>query len=574
MKTAKNNPEELRTDLKILLLVVLYFGSAWIGFQLSFDNPLNIPVWYAAGTALALLIIMGKNAWPGIAIGSLLTQLYAYWNFPGISSEQIIFFTILIAGGATLQALAGNFLFGRMINATARNPFTRSKDAFSFLFVSVAISGISATFYSAAMLVTTITPFETTLQTWISWWIGNTVGILLITPIVLAWRGGISVSINRDKILEILLLIACVAGVAALYRIENLSGTMERAFPFLVIPFLLWLAFRFKLAVALSIMGVVALFGIFRTTEGIGPLFLPEIFGSTILIQAFVGVISVSTLIVAATVTERNSIQRELESFNETLESQVTRRTRALNKEIEERKVAENKLRLSNRNLRKTNSELDNFVYSVSHDLRAPISSILGLINLSKADKTEGMNAEYLEMIERSIKHQDRFIKTILDQMRNARMEVKKEQIRFDKLVDEAFESLKYIDIAAAIKRKINIHQEKPFYSDPWRLKVILNNLIANSIRYKNGKPTVINVDIESDEKQAHIHIQDNGRGIARKHLRHVFKMFYRATDQNAGAGLGLYVVKETLDKLNGEIKLSSTEGHGTIVDLTIPSLN
>jgi signal transduction histidine kinase len=68
--------------------------------------------------------------------------------------------------------------------------------------------------------------------------------------------------------------------------------------------------------------------------------------------------------------------------------------------------------------------------------------------------------------------------------------------------------------------------------------------------------------------------IHDNGKGIPKKHMRHVFKMFYRATDQNAGSGLGLYIVKEAVDKLNGSIKLNSEEGKGTEVDLIIPSLN
>jgi len=293
-----------------------------------------------------------------------------------------------------------------------------------------------------------------------------------------------------------------------------------------------------------------------------------------LLLQAFVGVIAISTLILAATVKERNNIQNQLKNFNVDLESKVTKRTQALNEEIQIRTKAEDKLKVSNRKLRKTNTELDNFVYSVSHDLRAPIASTLGLINLAKKDLTPQMTIQYLEMIENSAIQQDKFIKKILDQSRNSRLEIRKEEIAFEHLIEEIFGQLKFMDLKEEITKNINISQDQIFYSDPWRLKVIFNNLLSNSIRHRNGAPPKISIDIQVINNEAHISIKDNGKGIPKKHMRHVFKMFYRATDQNAGSGLGLYIVKETVDKLNGSIKLSSEEGNGTAVDLIIPSLN
>ena len=171
-------------------------------------------------------------------------------------------------------------------------------------------------------------------------------------------------------------------------------------------------------------------------------------------------------------------------------------------------------------------------------------------------------------MIEDSAKQQDKFIKKILDQSRNSRLEVKKEKIAFEKLLDDIFSQLKFLDINEKVSKTINISQDHPFYSDPWRLQVIFNNLLSNSIRHKNGSPPKIDIDIHVENNEAHIIIHDNGKGIPKKHLRHVFKMFYRATDKNAGSGLGLYIVKEAVDKLNGSIKLVSREGEGTDVDL------
>jgi signal transduction histidine kinase len=252
----------------------------------------------------------------------------------------------------------------------------------------------------------------------------------------------------------------------------------------------------------------------------------------------------------------------------------VQERTRALNEEINTRKDTEEKLVRTNKELSKRNTELDNFVYSVSHDLRAPIASVLGLINLAKKDKETSMKDMYLEMIHKSAMQQDDFIKEILDQSRNSRLEVKREEILFEPLIDETFSQLKFAtSTGKSVEKVIQIQQQQPFYSDRWRLKVILNNIISNAIRYRNGKDPVIKVDIVINEHLATLAIQDNGKGIDSDHLPNIYKMFYRATDDGAGSGLGLYIVKEAIDKLNGQIQIESEVGKGTLVRLSIPEI-
>jgi len=560
-------------DFKILTIIVLYCTLAWLGLQLSFGSTLSIPVWPAAGVSLALLIIMGRENWPGIAIGSLIATIFAYWGNLSLNDNHIIILVSLISIGATLQALVGNYLYKKAIKDN-EEPFTKTKHAFSFLFIALTVGVIGAVFTTGALLITNVIPIETAATFGISWWVSNTVGIIVLTPIMLTLSKKPTIKFNREKVLEGFLFLVITVGIISLYRVESLQSTLEKAFPFLVIPMLIWLAFRFSLGTALAVMIVISVFTIERTTQGLGPFFATDTYNSMLLLQSFVGIIGFSTLILSATVKERNIIQNQLEEFNIDLESKVTKRTRDLNEEIQIRTKAEEKLKVSNRKLRKTNTELDNFVYSVSHDLRAPIASTLGLINLAKKDLAPEMMFQYLEMIENSAIQQDKFIKKILDQSRNSRLEIKKEEITFDKLIEEIFSQLRFMDINEKITKNISINQDEVFYSDPWRLKVIFNNLLSNSIRHKNGQPPKIDIDIQVANNEAHISIQDNGKGIPKKHMRHVFKMFYRATDENAGSGLGLYIVKETIDKLNGSIKLNSEEGNGTAVDLIIPSLN
>src|SRR6185295_15698598 len=180
----------------------------------------------------------------------------------------------------------------------------------------------------------------------------------------------------------------------------------------------------------------------------------------------------------------------------------------------------------------------------------------------------------YLEMMEKSAQQQDHFIREILDQSRNSRLEVQREPVLFESLIEETFDQLDHSSLGAnSFKKVISVSQSQPFYCDKWRLKVILNNVISNSIRYKNGKKSEIIVDAKIVKHCLNLSIHDNGRGIKKEHLLNLGKMFYRATDEGAGPGLGLYIVKETIHKLNGSLAIESKEGEGATVKFQIPEV-
>jgi signal transduction histidine kinase len=400
------------------------------------------------------------------------------------------------------------------------------------------------------------------------------VGVLLFTPFVLVIAKKHTIRFSTEKAIEAAICLVCVTGIYLLLQVDYLKPTLERALPFLVVPFLLWLAFRFELIVSITAVLAASLITTYFTIAKVGPFVLPESYNSMLLLQIFIGVTSIATLILSATVKERMEAERLLLEFNTNLEKIVLQRTKALNEEVSIRKEAEEKAQRANLELSKRNAELDNFVYSVSHDLRAPIASVLGLINLAKKDRDLDMKDMYLDMINKSALQQDHFIKEILDQSRNARLEIKREEIFFETLIDETFNQLKFATTAnKSVEKIISVQQEKPFYSDRWRLKVILNNIISNAIRYRNGKDPVIRVNVEITEHLAKMAIEDNGKGIEQEHLPHLCKMFYRATDDGAGSGLGLYIVKEALDKLQGNINIESEVGKGTTVTLEIPEI-
>lgn len=225
----------------------------------------------------------------------------------------------------------------------------------------------------------------------------------------------------------------------------------------------------------------------------------------------------------------------------------------------------------------KANSELDKFVYSVSHDLRAPLLSMQGIINITEQETKEELTREHMKMMKGGINVLDNFIAEILDYSRNIRKEVKSEKIDFHSLVDEIVNNLQYMNGSnKAVSVHVDIDTPTGAYSDKGRIIVILNNLISNSMRYYNPKISnpFVKVSIKTNMDSICIDVQDNGIGIAEEYQEKVFDMFYRVSELSTGSGLGLFIVKETLEKLEGEIHMKSTKDIGTKFTITIPNLN
>jgi signal transduction histidine kinase len=224
-----------------------------------------------------------------------------------------------------------------------------------------------------------------------------------------------------------------------------------------------------------------------------------------------------------------------------------------------------------NSELQKVNEELDRFVYSVSHDLRSPLSSILGLINIAKLTEDHNELAEILSMIQDRVNAQDHFIREIIDYSRNARTETVIEKIELKLLVEEIILSLKFHGDAERIAFRNLVPETLAIFSDRIRLRVILSNLIGNAIKYHDyhkDKP-FIEIDIEPDQET--IFIRDNGSGMKAEHQDKIFQMFYRGSDKSTGSGLGLFITREAVSKLGGSIRVISTYGQGSDFRVTIP---
>lgn len=225
--------------------------------------------------------------------------------------------------------------------------------------------------------------------------------------------------------------------------------------------------------------------------------------------------------------------------------------------------------------LEKINDELNRFIYSTSHDLRSPLMSVLGIINLARLDNSVKDPNGYVDMIESCVLKLDGFIQKIIEYYRNSRLDVEHEKIYFDSLLQECIANFKPQN--TAIEFHLNIDQPVDFKGDTFRISVILNNLISNAVKYQKPDETnpKVNLTVKVEPHKATIWIEDNGIGILSEHLNNIFKMFFRSKNNNKpGSGIGLYIVKEALNKIGGTINVESKYGEGTQFEITIPNRN
>jgi len=241
-----------------------------------------------------------------------------------------------------------------------------------------------------------------------------------------------------------------------------------------------------------------------------------------------------------------------------------------LNRIVEERTE---QLRKTNTELQQINKELDMFVYSASHDMKAPLSSVSGLINLYKHEHSPEAKDELINMMANSVLKLEAFLKEIIDYSKNSRMEVVHEKVRLAQMVQDIIESYRFMENFDHVNFKIDIAEDEQFKVDKSRIRIILNNLISNGIRYCDTRKSkcIMNLKIYKKEGNLVLEIEDNGLGIDKDHLPNIYDMFYRASETSSGSGLGLYIIKESLNNLGGEIFVKSEIGKGTAFKVKIP---
>ncbi len=239
-------------------------------------------------------------------------------------------------------------------------------------------------------------------------------------------------------------------------------------------------------------------------------------------------------------------------------------RTWGVQTDITDRKKTE-------KELLETNQELDTFFYKASHDLKGPLASVMGIVNLARMENKDNVIDNYFGMIETSIKRLDRTLMDLIELAQTRKGSSKLSEVNVKSFIEEILYSLKNLPDYNRINFEIKIDHEIEVVVDKVLLLSVFQNLIHNAINYCNKENPWIMIRVISSGNGIEMNIADNGKGIPEKIKNRVFEMFYRGHPDSSGSGLGLYIVKNALEKMKGKISFESREGNGTSFTVYIP---
>ena len=213
------------------------------------------------------------------------------------------------------------------------------------------------------------------------------------------------------------------------------------------------------------------------------------------------------------------------------------------------------------------------FAYNVTHDMRGPLLSVIGALELAKTMDSLPEVMDILGMMDSAVKKLDEFIRNMHEYYNLKRSELIFNEIDFNKVVADISAFFRIGGKMDNVTFNYKVVQNEPFLSDEIGIKIVLNNLLSNAFKYQRRDATnkYVDVSIEVADNKVTIIVKDNGIGIEEIHIENVFKMFYRATSAETGSGFGLYNVKDALNKLNGTVELTSVVNEGTTFKVIIP---
>jgi len=231
-------------------------------------------------------------------------------------------------------------------------------------------------------------------------------------------------------------------------------------------------------------------------------------------------------------------------------------------------------IKTKNKELEKANAELERFIYSASHDLRAPVASIQGVLQVAKMEVTDPKAIGYFEMIEKSTHSLNEFIGNIIHYYQNTRDDEMIKKIDLNELIEESIKKCQAFSHCEKIIFKTEISQSTDFVADDQRLRMVLNNIVNNAVKFRDESKNeqLVSIQVISNQDKAKFVISDNGLAITQDKLPLIFDMVDESGSNTASSGIGLYIAREALKKLNGNISVTSNIDEGSRFVFEVPN--
>ena len=312
---------EVRLTVFCLVLACLYVLLAQVGLSLATEHSNVSPLWPPAGLAVAAMLIVGYQIWPGIFLGAFLTA---------VLTPASIITALFIGAGNTAEALLATWLTLRWIQTAY--PLSHPQHVFKFMFAAAFISTLASACVGVfSLMIAGVVQGSSYANVLMTWWLGDMGGVVLVAPLILAWANPLKDRVEAELFLEALILFSGTVVVAEyVFGAWSMAGAVNYPVAFLCLPLLVWSGFRFGQRGSTTIIALIALISIVGTVRGYGPFVMATPNKSILLLQSFIAVITITTLALAAVVKERKQAQAKLMSAQNELELRVQDRTIAL----------------------------------------------------------------------------------------------------------------------------------------------------------------------------------------------------------------------------------------------------
>ncbi len=521
----------------VLAVCVLYFFVGKLGLLLAFVNASTTAVWPPAGVALAALLLLGYRVWPAILIGAF---------FVNFTTNGTALTSVSIAVGNTLEALIGAWLLQRF--ARGERAFERPKDIVLFGLLTLLVSTpVSAIIGVTTLMLGGLARWSDYGSIWLTWWLGDATGVIVFAPLIILWSARPAIRWKKRQWGELGLVFCLLLALG----IGIFGGFSHYPLEFLCLPLLIWIAFRFtqrETALGVFLLSMVALWG---TLRGFGPFAVSSPNISLLLLQVFIGVLSITKLMLAAAMMERQRTEQELH------------RAQAL---------------LEQKELDTVKSE---FVTLASHQLRTPLSGMRWSLELLQQRAMGPLTEKQKKLVQNLLSAMTLMADTIGTMLLFAQLEARKIVPQYSAIdLCAALEAARINHVQACALKNIDCRVAcagpMTIQGDARLLGQLFSILLDNAISYTphGGTITLRGGGVRSDT-HASITVTDTGIGIPAKDSARVFTKFYRADNARkiraSGTGLGLYLASKITALLDGTIDVGPAEGGGTMFTIRLP---
>jgi signal transduction histidine kinase len=529
-------------DLALLAIVAAaYVGAGKLGLRLALVNPSATPVWAPTGIALGAFLIFGRRVWPAILLGAFLVNLTTAGNT--VTS-------LCIAVGNTLEGMAGAYLARRF--AGGRHAFERTEDVLRF----ALLAGFVGTLVSPTIGVTSLTlagsaHWSDFGAVWLTWWLGDAAGALIVAPLVITWSAGPRLRWTWGRVLEAATLLALLVVVGKYLLATDLPFRVENhPLKFLCLPLLIWPAIRFGQREAATAVFVISGIAIWGALGGAGPFQLDTQNVSFLLLQLFLGTISVATLAVGAAIFQRHTAEEALRNTLEKLEIRVADRTKALrDSEQSLRHLSTRLLHLQDEERRRLAREL--------HDSTGQKVTALALHLAIPSAEAASLTPRAREALSESC---------------NLAEEVVREIRTLSYLLHPPF--LDELGLAAALRWyaegfaqrsgiRVDLNLPATWTRAPKDTELALFRIVQESLTniHRHSASSSAKISLSRNGAGLQLEIEDAGRGIPAEVLD---------SDGPQSLGVGLRGMRERVNQLGGQFQIHSNS-RGTIVKVSLP---